>query len=497
MRTSGRRVAVGLAGVLLLVLGLLAGTGGAPADAQAAGPPAVVFIAEAVVSPTVLRVVTEVVPGGAVTTVFVLYGQSAAYGSSSARRSLPSGATPVRVTWQLTGLHRSTTYHVQVVAVSSLGRSAPPGATVPLPATSPSPPPSSVLPPTAPSTPAGGADQVRALPVSAGGAAFSSLNDVSCPATTFCVAVGVAGTSATHWRPLVEHFGRRGFSVLPSPAPWGAQLVGVACRTAQYCLAVGSDGNNTFSERWNGEGWRVLSTPSPRLDGGDMLTKVVCTSTAACIAIGVENGGTKDARPLVEHWDGTAWSLVGSPAVPAAVLESISCPSATNCFVVGIKDTMSGLGRPLIEHWNGHEFTLSPVPSGGGQLFSVSCGGPASCVAVGNGGGGTALVVDLAGGSWHTSPHPRSSDFAATACVSPSSCYAVGGVTAHWNGQTWGLGGPVAAYGGSTGLARGAQLQALSCPAPTECIGVGELFIAVGRARAVADVVSGTPATQG
>ncbi len=100
-------------------------------------------------------------------------------------------------------------------------------------------------------------------------------------------------------------------------------------------------------------------------------------------------------------------------------------------------------------------------------------------------------------GPWHTTPHARSSVFAATACVPPSSRYAVGGVTAHWNGQTWALGGAVATYGGRKGLAQGAQLQALSCPAPTECIGVGSLGTgAVGGARALADVVSATPAAQ-
>ena len=42
--------------------------------------PAAVFMTEAVMGPTVLSVVVEVVRGGAVTTVFTRYGQSAAYG---------------------------------------------------------------------------------------------------------------------------------------------------------------------------------------------------------------------------------------------------------------------------------------------------------------------------------------------------------------------------------------------------------------------------------
>ncbi len=496
MRTSWRRAATAFGTAVLMVTGVVVGSGGARADAQSGPPPMIILVMDEIVSPTVLDVVAEVVPGSEVATAFVRYGTTAAYGLTSVRKDIGPGEAPVKLTWELAGLHRSTTYHFQVVAESAAGKITGRDTTVPMPATSLTPPSNPKVPPiTAPSEPVGNADGVRAVPVSTANVSFSMLNDVSCPSTTFCLAVGVAGSSGAHWRPLAERFDGRAFDVLASPSPWGAQLVGVACRTARFCLAVGSDGNDTFSERWNGTGWSVISTPSPRLDGGDLLAKVACVSTSDCFSIGVENGGTKNALPLVERWNGTTWSLVATPVVPSPVLESISCPSATSCFVVGIKDAAAGLGRPLIEHWNGRAFVLSPAPSPGGQLFSVACGGPASCVAVGNSGGGQALLLYLAGGSWHTSPPPPLLSLGATACVSPSSCFAVGGDTAHWNGRTWALGRPAAAYGVVATGAGGADLSGLSCPTSAECVGVGGLVRPAtgpgrGNEHAIGDVIT-------
>ncbi len=493
MRTPVRKVVAVLAGAVLMAAG--AGAGGA--GAQSGPPPMIEFIQDNIVSPTVLDVIAGITPGGAAVTAFVRYGTTTSYGLTSAHKNIGPGSRPVMSSWQLTGLHRSTTYHFQIVAVSASGRTVSADSMVPMPATSLTRPVGP--PPTPPSVPAGNADEVRAVAVPTADFSFSDLNDISCPTTTFCLTVGEAGTSITHWRPLTERFDGRAFAVLASPSAWGAQLLGIACRTARFCLAVGSDGNYTSSERWNGTGWSVLPTPSPRLDGGDMLTKVACVSTSDCFSIGVENGGTKDAVPLVEHWNGSAWSIVPTPAASSVDLESISCPSATSCFIVGIKDAASGLGRPLIEHWDGRAFALSPVPLMSGQLFSVSCGGPESCVAVGNQGGGRALLLDLAGGSWHTSPAPRLGGFSATACVSTSSCLAVGSLTAHWNGRAWALGHPAPTYGG----AQEVELAGLSCPAPTDCVAVGELvhppkgpgLLATGRA--IGDMITVNAAAHG
>ena len=493
MRTSLRAFAAAAAGALLAT-GSLA-LAGAPAGAQGGSPPMIEFLMVKILSPSALNVVTEIGPGGAATTAFVRYGETPAYGLASAHQAVGSGLAPVKVTFELTGLHRSTTYHLQIVATNAAGKSASPDTTVEMPASTFTPSSPSPTPPPAPYAPVGNADQVRAVPASNAQAAFTSLNAVSCTSATFCLAVGTSGSSPTHWRPLVERFGGRAFNVLASPTPWGAQLTGVACRSAQFCLAVGGEGNNALSERWNGKGWRVLSTPSPRLVGSDLLFQVTCTSETDCLSVGIENGGTRDAIPLVERWNGAKWSILATPTLAAPVLESLSCPSATNCWAVGIKDSASGLGHPLAEHWNGRAFVASPMPSIGGRLYSVSCGAPGSCIAVGAK-VGNVLVMELSGGSWHVGPGPREANFNAAACTSTSNCLAVGGVTARWNGHSWALGRQPVAYGAPTRTGSGAELQGLSCPTSQECIAVGGLIHLTqtgsrGGSQAIADVITG------
>lgn len=491
-------IVTALSTAVLILGGSVSGVGDASVAAQAGRPPVFASVMDQILAPNVLSVIAEVNPDGSATTLVVRYGESTTLDQSAVRQHIGAGSAPVKVSWQLTGLHPASMYHFQVVATNALGQSASPSVAVEMPANMPGstiPAPSAPPPTTRPSLPTGSADSVRALMVSRASGAFSALNDVACPSLTFCLAVGVAGPSMTHWHPLVERFGGRAFNVVPSPTPWRSQLLGISCSTPRFCLAVGGAGNNAFSERWNGTGWRVLPTPSPRLDGGDLLSHVACVSVTDCVGVGVENGGTKDARPLAEHWNGVAWAVLGTPSVASAVFTSLSCPSATSCFVVGIKDDASGLGRPLVEHWNGQAFVLSPTPPVGGQLFSVACGAPASCVAVGNA-GGSALLFDFAGGSWHLSPPLHLANFYATACVSPSSCLAAGGTTAHWNGRAWAFGQPAVAYGAVSGGGQGAELGALSCPAPTECVGVGGLIRpargpgAPASERVIADVIT-------
>jgi len=75
----------------------------------------------------------------------------------------------------------------------------------------------------------------------------------------------------------------------PHPVAWGA-LLGVSCKSATSCTAVGYYVNDstsvTLAERWNGTSWTIQSTPNPT--GGSLLqlNGVSCTSTVACTAVG-------------------------------------------------------------------------------------------------------------------------------------------------------------------------------------------------------------------
>jgi hypothetical protein len=72
-----------------------------------------------------------------------------------------------------------------------------------------------------------------------------------------------------------------------------------------------------------------LSAAAPRhLVPVGQLTGVTCTSPSNCTATG------SGASTLVEHWNGSAWSIVKSQAPPNTVvwnLDSVVCPSSSSC----------------------------------------------------------------------------------------------------------------------------------------------------------------------
>ena len=60
-------------------------------------------------------------PNGPATDVYVEYGLTGAYGSQTAKQSLPAGNTDQPLSFSLTGLSPATTYHYQVVATHADG----------------------------------------------------------------------------------------------------------------------------------------------------------------------------------------------------------------------------------------------------------------------------------------------------------------------------------------------------------------------------------------
>ena len=77
--------------------------------------------------------------------------------------------------------------------------------------------------------------------------------------------------------------------------------------------------------------WAVQATPVPTHTNEAQLLGMSCLSAASCTAVGysINNSGTH--LPLIESWNGTAWTVVPAPAPPGAsstLLESVSCMSA-------------------------------------------------------------------------------------------------------------------------------------------------------------------------
>ena len=199
-------------------------------------------------------------------------------------------------------------------------------------------------------------------------------------------------------------------------------LTGVRCVAANDCFAVGYETTNVngysvpLVEHWNGTSWSVMPSPNPPGGTQVQLHAVSCPNGATCFAVGTFStdpyGGY--ARPFVERWNGRAWSILGVPMPTGAVGElwGVSCPAPTRCVAVGIyvaNPAASSSGRALIERWNGFVWTFMPSPTPRGSvpviLNGVSCTAT-WCSAVGESNAVSSLVEQSSGGGWSIAPSP-------------------------------------------------------------------------------------------
>lgn len=142
-----------------------------------------------------------------------------------------------------------------------------------------------------------------------GNSSGQGLPSVSCPASSFCVAVDAAGNAfvfnGSTW--TTAH-----------PLNAGVELTSVSCPTTTFCAAVDANGN-VYS--YDGTEW----SSGDAIDSGVELTSVSCPATTFCAAV--------DASGNVETFNGTTW---GAPQAidTGGDLTSISCPSTTFCVAV-------------------------------------------------------------------------------------------------------------------------------------------------------------------
>lgn len=183
---------------------------------------------------------------------------------------------------------------------------------------------------------------------------------------------------------------------VPAPSNSTGELLGASCPTAGVCMAVGfssvkgTGAQSTLAELWSGGHWAIEPTPSPGGSGPNQLTAVSCLSATDCTAFGLYSSPTAYENTLVEHWDGSSWTVQPSPnpaGVTVAELDAGSCAAPTSCTATGLYDK-GGQEVPLAEHWNGSTWTIQAVPLPAGATAAdlsggVSCPSATDCTAVG------------------------------------------------------------------------------------------------------------------
>jgi hypothetical protein len=289
------------------------------------------------------------------------------------------------------------------------------------------------------------------------------------------------------------------WSILAAPNLEAAGL-SVSCPTATLCMVVGYEGestNRSLALVMNGQKWSVTAQPSYGMPGSsEVLASVSCASAEACVAVGEFEGGSlgqTGSGALIEMWNGRSWVVAATPPLPLgdSELNSVSCVSASDCVAVGMKGDLSTAGyrgQPLVEIWNGRAWSIgnNPNPSGWyAQLSSVSCPSAGTCIGVGaqsgtqNGRSVTRPVAELISGSISAPITGLDSSlpvvFQGVSCANENDCTIVG---YKWD-ATRGIvnGGLVESWNGTKGTRipspTGEQLDSVSCPSPRSCVATG------------------------
>jgi hypothetical protein len=302
------------------------------------------------------------------------------------------------------------------------------------------------------------------------------------------------------------------WAVKASPSKGAAMLSAVAATSGRDAWAVGSydvgGAYKTLIEHWNGSRWSITASPSPA--SGFHTTNAL----AAVVAIGPKNAWafgfylktSTSFRTLVEHWNGSRWSVVPSPNSGSGenTLAAAVARSATDIWAVGYHGD-PGHRRTLTEHWNGAAWSIIASPSvdtGDNFLFGAAAApsGPVWAVGSDSVSFGRTLAVRWNGHAWTTAStaDPGDGDRFLQGVAAPTGRYAlaVGNYLAgnqtralaeRWTGSGWSLvpaASPAADYNG---------LQAVAAASTSNAWAVGTRRADQGSAfRTLAEHWNGT-----
>jgi hypothetical protein len=185
--------------------------------------------------------------------------------------------------------------------------------------------------------------------------------------------------------PLFEHWDGTQWSIVSSPGPANASNVlnGIAATSANDLWAVGysqlkpSYREVPLIEHYDGGGWSVVASPFAAQSLYNGLYGVTAVSPNDVWAVGYQNENSQgqNGAGLIEHWDGTSWSLVDSPIAGSATsLTGIAATGSQDVWAVGYITTANIQWIPVTEHWDGSAWTVERPPNPGkvGQLLGAA-----------------------------------------------------------------------------------------------------------------------------
>lgn len=210
-----------------------------------------------------------------------------------------------------------------------------------------------------------------------GGASAAGVADIS-PGDAYAI-----GNSATTAVGSLAHWNGTAWSSVTLPLPAHANsnttLNAISAHGLSDVWIVGTfldsvtGRNETFSEHFNGTAWKVVRMPpvnGPNRNAFFRFNAITANSPSDVWAVG--DRGIIDVpnsqKTLIEHFNGTAWSIVPSPSPGSIdVLSGVTTSNASNnVWAVGA-DVPAGkpAGQTLTLNWNGTAWNVVASPDTG------------------------------------------------------------------------------------------------------------------------------------
>ena len=167
-----------------------------------------------------------------------------------------------------------------------------------------------------------------------------------------------------------------------------------------------SSGSGNVYAHWNGSGW-TLSKPIGEPEGADINIRAMAAISASNVwAVGTAFYPGDHWDTLIEHWNGTRWSVIPTPQ-PSVFneLTSIDVVTATNIFVAGNSEDNSPGPDPneaTSLHWNGSSWSqlAGPRTPTGADINALTGTNGRDIWMLGDSGAGNAYYAHYDGTRW-------------------------------------------------------------------------------------------------
>jgi hypothetical protein len=113
---------------------------------------------------------------------------------------------------------------------------------------------------------------------------------------------------------------------------------------------------------WNGTSWTKSKAPAPAGSSYIEMHAVSAPATAWAVGAWGPNGDCQswgNCQALIEHWNGTSWSVTGNPdpANSNSELYGVAATGTSNAWAGGQYCDINGC-YALMEHWNGTSWSI-------------------------------------------------------------------------------------------------------------------------------------------